>query len=89
MNLMAQKPINVEAQRIQKVIAETLSKLTILPLTRISTFPVNLKTLSLLSTEVFEAIQSKQDEEISKWTTKCTDTHRNCYRDLTAIVFIF
>jgi len=43
------KPINVEAQRIQKVIAETL---------------VNLRTLSLLSSEVFEGIQGRQDEEI-------------------------
>ena len=30
------------------------------------TFIVNLKTLSLLSSEVFEGIQSRQDEEIRK-----------------------
>ena len=63
------KPINVEAQRIQKVIADTLGKtwkfLLDVLLNHLIVL-VNLKTLSLLSSEVFEGIQGRQDEEIRK-----------------------
>jgi len=46
---MATKPINVEAQRIQKVLQDTHGYL---------------KVLSLLSNELFESIQSRPDDEI-------------------------
>ena len=64
------KPINVDAQRIQKVLQETHGKSIKLhsrhPLTSYFLILGHLEVLNLLSNEVFEGIQSRPDEDISK-----------------------
>ena len=68
---MVTKPINVEAQRIQKILADThgkyLFKLWRIMLIRdVPPAVVNLKVLSLLSNELFSDILRKPEEEVSK-----------------------